>query len=449
VITLKPFQEEGVAFLKSRYHAILADDMGLGKTVQAVRAMDAIGAQKVLIVCPAGTVKLGWYYAILFESRELHHIQDIKTGNDTLDPNASIYIISYDLLSNNHYKFAGMAGDLLICDEAHYMRSITARRTWAVLGDKGKGVASLFKYKWMLTGTLIEHKPHDVYPVLVTLFNKFIQPYGSFDKFVKRFCGGSYYRGEMTPRYATHKDELAAILKPVMLRRKKEDVLEDFPPLVTEIVYFEATAAVKDLIDKEPEYMKENAEGEEYINPQYRGEASKHRLALAMAKIPQAIEYIEGLLEGDDKLVLFAYHHAVVNALAEALHKHNPVILTGGLSDKQKQSAVDLFVKRKEVRIFIGNVEAAGTGVDGLQKVCSTMLFVEFDLRPGKIEQAIDRLHRMLQVNRVLALFAVIENSWESRKLRQILKKIADNEHILGGEQNVIRTSNSEFSRCD
>lgn len=425
--TLKPFQEEGVAFLKSKYHAILADDMGLGKTIQAIRAMDAIQAKKILIVCPT-TLKITWFMNIILESEELRLVQILRTGNDMVSEHAEVIIISYDLLATNHYKFRQHQFDLLICDEAHYMRSIEAKRTWAVLGDKGKGIASNCKYKWMLTGTLIENKPNDLYPVFVTLFNKHIVPYDSYDKFLSRYCGGYYRGGQIFPRLATHKEELAERIRPFVLRRKIQDVIQDMPSLTMDIIYLEPSAEAKKLIEEE---KRDIAVVNEYMSE--FGNQSKHRQALAVAKLPKAIEYIRDILETQDKLVIFAYHKAIIDSLMATLAEYNPVKLVGGMTDIQKHQAKEIFIRKKEVRVFIGNVEAAGTGVDGLQIVCSMEIFVEFDLRPGKTIQAVRRLWRMLQQKAVLAQFLVLEGSWESRKLRQVLKKADDNEKILGG----------------
>ena len=426
--TLKPFQQEGIAFLKSKYHAILADDMGLGKTLQAIRSMDAIGATKVLIVCPT-TLKITWFNSILYDSAEVRYLQILRTGNDIVDPMAEVVIISYDLLATCHYKFRQYTFDLLICDEAHYMRSTEAKRTWAVLGDKGKGVASQCKYKWMLTGTLIENKPNDLFPIFVTLFYKYIVPYDSYDKFVRRYCGGYYRGGQIIPRLATHKEELAERIKPFVLRRKLADVINDMPALTTETIYLEPTSTALKLIDEEKRDISVVSEYKSEFGAQ-----SKHRQALALAKLDQATEYIKEVLVSKEKVVVFAYHRAVVDQLMERLIEFCPVRLVGGMNDKQKHESIQLFVHKKEVRVFIGNVEAAGTGVDGLQKVCNTEIFVEFDLRPGKVFQAISRLWRMMQKHPVLAQFLVIDGSWESRKLRQILQKAEDNEKILGGD---------------
>ena len=419
MLVLKSFQVEGVSFLTSHYHAILDDDMGLGKTVQAIKAMDAINAKKVLIVCPT-TIKYNWAATILYQSDEMRLVQIIQKGSDVIEWWAEVVIISYDLLSSCTYKFKQHQFDLLICDEAHYLRGVGAKRTWAVLGEYG--VARNCRYKWMLTGTPIEHKPNDLFPILTTLFNKSIAPYNDYEGFIKHFCGGYRYHGEFVCTKATNKEDLSRRLWPIMLRRTKKDVLKDLPPITMELVYLEPNAEAKQIIKEEPELD---------MSMQSRAELSRHRQELALAKIPDVLKYVEDMLEVEDKIVLFGYHHAVIDILMVKLAKYRPEILVGGMTDKQKQRAVNQFINRKEARIFIGNVEAAGTGVDGLQKVCSTEIFVEFDLRPGKIQQAVDRLHRMMQNKPVLAQFMVLAGSWEARKLKQVLDKAQDNEQIL------------------
>ena len=98
------------------------------------------------------------------------------------------------------------------------------------------------------------------------------------------------------------------------------------------------------------------------------------------------------------------------------------------------------FQELKEVKIFIGQIEAAGIGIDGLQQVCDTCLFVELHCVPGKIKQAVDRLNRIGQQNSVLAQFLVVENSIDEQVVDQLCNKSKNIKTILQekGDMNFI-----------
>ena len=116
--------------------------------------------------------------------------------------------------------------DILICDEAHYLKSAQSQRADAILGIKGRdsrGVQS--RYRWFLTGTPILNKPDEIYPLLWALNKSKWRSYSAF----KKEWGGSFEE-------ETNLGELKALIKPHILRRKKIDVLKDLPPKLYSVV---------------------------------------------------------------------------------------------------------------------------------------------------------------------------------------------------------------------
>ncbi len=422
MITLKPFQHEGVKFLKDNKHALLADDMGLGKSVQVIRAMDAINAKKTVIVCPA-SVRTHWQYHIMMESDFIRVPQIIDKGTDNLSPNDT-YIISYNLLITCLYKFKNMGIDLVVMDEAHYCKSLDAQRTIAVLGTNG--LAKKAKYIWALTGTPIVNRPIELYPLILTLAPGSMGSHIGYYAFAKYYCGGYMGKYDFEARGATHKEELAEKLKGFMLRRTKKQVLTELAKVNKEVITIRANTNSQKVIIKEQEI----GDITHYTNN--FGKYASLRQELALAKMPECIEYLLQVLDQEEKLVIFAYHHSVIDQLQGALKAYNPVVYVGGMNDKAKQEAINNFKKEKEVRVFIGNIVAAGTGIDGLQTVCDTAIFVEWSWSPGEVNQAIDRLNRMGQSNPVTAQFLVVADSVEAKMIKSLLSKSKVIKSIIG-----------------
>jgi SWI/SNF-related matrix-associated actin-dependent regulator 1 of chromatin subfamily A len=105
--------------------------------------------------------------------------------------------------------------------------------------------------------------------------------------------------------------------------------------------------------------------------------------------------------------------------------------LTGATPTKERQKAIDIFVSDNAVKVFIGQIQAAGEGVDGLQKVCHSVLFIESSWVPGEVSQAIARLWRLGQAKPVLVRFLVWSNSVEEHMLRIALDKVKTIKEIM------------------
>jgi hypothetical protein len=243
--------------------------------------------------------------------------------------------------------------------------------------------------------------------------------YGDYMAFTKRFCGGYQGKWGWDDRGASNIEELATYLDGFMLRRLKKDVMTELPDKIYQKILFDAPSkAVKTLLEKERQESLEDR----------LGAFSSARQEVGLAKLPLVIEHLENLLEEVDKVIVFAHHRAVLEGLRDRLYNHKPVLLYGGLTAEQKQRTINDFVADPKRRVFLGQIDAAGTGIDGLQKVASTIVFAEISWVPGQIRQAIDRCHRIGQKNKVLVQFLMMKGG--------IDEQIYDS---IGGKSEVIR----------
>ena len=248
------YQKEGIQRLLKQKRVLLGDEMGLGKTIQCIGALNQLLSlpekkQKVLIICPKSVMNV-WQYELqewLFTptttttTTTIHHsIQiDLATSNhfpSNMD-DVDILIMNYDVCNKHSLQLYSQQWDVVICDEAHYLKSIDSKRTLAILGDGTHPGISSSTYLWFVTGTPLMNRPVELYPLLRALYNNNTTNFLSFDEYTHQYCnpkvtkfGRRYIK---TYNGATNLQELSKkYVQPVMLRRYKQDVLQQLPPKI-------------------------------------------------------------------------------------------------------------------------------------------------------------------------------------------------------------------------
>lgn len=407
---LKDFQREGVAFLldtrTGNPHKLLADDMGLGKTIQAIAAWNALPEEKLLVVCPS-SVKYNWLAELGdWAQRGVQAcVIDSSAQAKTDMKNAATFnvaIVNYELLIRKPVKdflvaFIGTADTTLVCDEAHKLKSPSAARTKAVLS--ASGLRRRCSRVWLLTGTPVENRPMELFTILKTLTPERLGAFDDWVAFGKRYCAG--YRGQYGWDFtgASNLNELREVLTGFMLHRKKEEVLDQLPQTLEKII----TLGVKVQADI------------------HSMEVAAFRNALAMEKVPETAAYVAELIEQGEKVVVFGWHRAPLTLLAQLLEKHKSILMLGGLTSTKKHYRIQEFVRNSARKVVVGQIGSVGQGVDGFQKVCHNVVFLELDWSPGTMQQAIDRCRRMGQLEDVVVHYMLANHPFEYQ-LRSLLK---------------------------
>lgn len=416
---LKEFQKTGVKFLIDRKTALLADDMGLGKTVQAAAAINELKPQRVLVLTLA-SLKINWERELRTWADKYYNYQIIFKTTDKIDSTANIIICNYDLIIYPDIKkqLRRLHYNIVILDEAHNLSNMEAKRSKAVYSDTG--LIRTADRVYALTGTPVRNRPKDFYIMLKVLAPECIEPYVSYENYAQRYCAAFYDSyGALNDKGASNIEELAENIKPFMLRRTKNEVLQELPPLIEKTIELELTPDIQKVLDDESELEEDIND----YNNSGLGVQATIRRELGLAKLPQVYEYIKNILEQQEKVVIFAYHRDVINTIRKDFAGYGCRVIMGGMGAKLKQMEVDLFVNDPHSRIFIGQYTAAGFGIDGLQKVASHVIFAEMDWVPGNIEQARDRIRRIGQNNPVTAHYLVIPNTLEDNMLQAVIKK--------------------------
>ncbi len=160
------------------------------------------------------------------------------------------------------------------------------------------------------------------------------------------------------------------------------------------------------------------------------------RRMIAEAKVPSCISYISDLLEsGAEKVLVFAHHTSVIDALLEGLTgDYGPiVVLDGRTNELGRRQFSESFNNGSDVRIAIGQIQAAGTALTlHANGACRDVVFAEGTPVPGDLAQAADRIHRIGQPNSCIAHLMVMRETIEDSILRAVFTKLEDIEALVG-----------------
>lgn len=431
-----PFQRAGIAYALGRDHCIIGDEPGLGKTIQAIGIANATDARRILVVCPA-SIRLNWQREIrAWSTLRRVKTHPIQKGSDGVSPTANYTIVSYDLLRNKgiHAALRAREWDLGIFDEGHYLKTIDAQRTRAIFGGGApgtqffeNGLSKNIKRMLPMTGTPLPNRPREAYTLARGLDWEAID-YLSQDAFLYRYNPSVQYETGYTEEAKGRLPELNARLRcNLMVRRLKKDVLPQLPDKRYEMTYIEPDGAIREVLARESLI---DFDPQDLFNADFTMDGtpiSTLRREMGEAMVDRVVEYVRYLFDVVEhpKLILYGHHRSVIAALDDALSRYGPVVHVGGMNDTTKEAARHKFVNDDLCRLFIGQLDTM-EGVDGLQHICSDVVFAEPAWNPGRNEQCVDRTHRIGQHDNVVAHFLLVEGSFNEKVLNVVLSKAGD-----------------------
>ncbi len=424
---LFPYQSVGADFLRNNDRAILADGMGLGKTPQAIVAANLIGARSIAVICPA-IARINW-------RREF----------DQWGQGQDVFIESYDTVVRRkdvREKIKDMEPDVLILDEAHYLKSRSSKRTQAVYGlhCMGHGLASYAGRVWLLTGTPAPNDVSELFSHLRGLWPDLLPGDKKFVSFIHYYChiDATPFGIKIIGNKRDRLPELREKLKPIMMRRKAEDVLKDLPPIVWHDVTVEPDAINPEL--KKLEASDELKALRAVLDDPTAELADTEVIAMAtLRKMTGAAKaaVIGGMLADElqanayEKVIVFAHHKDVIRTLRDLLEDFDPVVITGETPQARRQENIDRFQIEGNCRVFIGQIQACATAVT--LHAANQVVFAEASWTPSDNAQAAKRAHRIGQTRPVMVRMIGLAGSIDeavtrvlARKSRQISEAIGD-----------------------
>jgi SWI/SNF-related matrix-associated actin-dependent regulator 1 of chromatin subfamily A len=440
-LPLFPYQTEGGGVLAGKDRFGLHDEMGVGKTATVWEAVDKIGAERGVIVCPA-FLRENWigerrkFFTSplrLCKGQNIHDFYAWQRGR------YNVLITSYELATKwaPLIRETGEMLDFVAMDEAHYAKNSEAKRTKALQGDDLTGPNGLIEWAqhvWHVTGTPMANDPIDIYTFLrlcwATGLGKeaFIKRY--FEKKLTRFGMRTSPKPEMIP-------ELQALIDNNSIRRTKKSIGLQLPPIfLTSMLVDGDTDHVMRMLREYPglEHAIMAAVeqgGLSFLDAQHI--ATLRRLVGEAKAVPYGHILHEELTSGDtDKRVVFGIHKDALSNLRDFLWKNNIfcVLVNGDTPEKERVEAVRAFQEDERCRVFIGNMRAAGVGIT-LTAACEIDL-MESDWSPAGNAQAIMRVHRIGQARNVRARFVTLARSIDEVVNRIVAHKTASIASIEG-----------------
>lgn len=427
---LLPYQQEGVAFLRSRRHALLADDPGLGKTAQVLKALDP--SDPVLVVCPR--VAKGVWRSELNKWRPgvfRVYVPPTKAKFRLPQP-GEVVIVTYDSVPLLSEIDGTNRGTILVADEAHMVKTGSNKRCNAfrsvcvsVTEQQGK--------IWMLTGTPMPNSPDELWRILsYTTMAK--TAYGDAKRFLRIFNGkqvqGAY---GLKLVWGRPTKEAREGFNKVALRRRRDDVLPELPKKFYKTVECSLSTDVTKMCDTLAEAMyRLGLDWEQLVDmawgsKDYFGDLhlSEVRNALAVSKIPTLIEVVEEAEQQKTPTVVFSAHRAPVEALRG---REGWDVITGETSAAQRSAIVEQFQQGKLFGVA-ATIKAAGVALTLTRS--HNCVFVDRDWTPANNLQAEGRLQRIGQKSNILVTNLVCDHALDIHVTETLMRKQAIIEEVM------------------
>jgi SWI/SNF-related matrix-associated actin-dependent regulator 1 of chromatin subfamily A len=438
---MMPFQKAGLEFAEATGgNCLISDQMGLGKSCQALSYLALHPEMRpVVIVCPA-SLKRNWAREVEMWLEIGDRIEVIDGGKPKM-LSGDIVIINYDILKKWLPALKEYNIQIIIYDESHYIKSPKSLRSKAA-----KELADGVPHKILLTGTPVLNRPAELWHQLQIIDHaqypdsRFFQWHFKYADAHKIRIG--YNKTAWDFSGASNLEDLAKSLRTIMIRRTKEQVLAELPKKRRQTIIVP--------IDNRNEYNRAEKDFLEWVaenNGMVAAEKASHVVELAQiealrqvavrGKMKAATEWIANFLETGEKLVVFATHRATIDALMERF-SGCAVKIDGSVSSEKRQEAVDTFQTDPAIRLFVGNIQAAGVGIT--LTAASDVAFLELGWTPALHDQAEDRCHRIGQKNAVNVVYLLAEKTIDAQiaamleQKRDVIDRITEDDNTLSFE---------------
>lgn len=447
--TLHKFQREAVQFAINRNgRVLLADDMGLGKTVQALAIAKYYYSDFPLLIIAPSSLLCTWYAALqqfLDESPQIIRSRD--------DISAPISIISYTQAASFSDELRNLNAGVIICDECHYLKSATSKRTKNLLPLLQSATRLI-----MISGTPALSRPLELYPIFMAL-DKRLFPH--FTVYGSRYCNGRKIGHFYDYRGCSNANELSLALEHAfMIRRVKSEVSIELPKKFRRQVYLNCEkiqlnesifSLIGDVINRTESQIENEITNNLSANSSVEQTILVEFSNAVKTKIGPVLEYLSGILEKGTKTVIFAHHQEMLNGIEEycKIQDYKYVRVDGTTPSAKRHAFVERFQNEEDTKIALLSITACSAGIT--LTAAKLLIFAELYWNPGTLLQAEDRIHRIGQksdvdIHYLLGTGTVDEYVWP-----HILKKLNVLESLgLGtNELKYVKSEEKDTKRID
>eukprot|EP00884_Botryococcus_braunii_P005939 jgi/Botrbrau1/15346/Bobra.0289s0003.2 len=485
---LRDYQVESLTWIMENMRAgkncILGDEMGLGKTAQSIAVLEfqhQLLHRKgpFLVVAPLTT--LGHWQREIQTWTDMYCVQYVGSATDrdvikqhelyTSRSNSkqivgykfNVLLTSYEMLLRDERVLASIPYDTVIIDEAHRMKSTGSQQRAVV--DRMMASGNI-KFLLLLTGTPIQNNLRELYGLL-SLLDK--DTHGDEEEFFNKFGG------KTAPPTVPQVKALQEALRPILLRRMKEDV-ETLPEKEEVIVEVELTheqrryykaiysqqigtlmagASAKNLPNlrnlgmelrkccNHP-YLCNGLEDDILARQIARGESAgeTERLINASGKMILLKKLLPKLHDEGRKVLIFSQFKIMLDVLEDAFRMmgYPTERIDGGVAQRDRQAAIDRFSKGDaNTFIFLLSTRAGGQGIT--LTAADTVIIYDSDWNPQNDLQAMARCHRIGQSKEVTIYRLISRDTYEAQVFESSTRKYGLDEAILG---NIGQTDDPE-----
>ena len=407
---------------------LVADELGMGKTFTSLALLEQPQARPALAVTLTGTMPRQWRRQLKTFYPDLTSVE-VRTGPihsvQRRGRTADLIVMNYAKLAKWQHHLKGVVRTVIF-DEVQELRREESERYKAAAT-----VAGAATYRAGLSGTPIYNYGGEIYNVIDVLRPGAL---GSRQEFAREWC----HTSGLDAKTRVH-DPVALrsylTSQGLLLRRTLDEVGIEIPPVIP----------IEQSVPSDPKVLSEiegNAVAlarlilDQSANPRQRWTAAGRfdwimRQHTGIAKAPFVADFVDLLLQSEQRVLLLGWHHACHDIWAERLRRHNPSLYTGRETNRQKERSLADFIAGRS-RVLIMSLRS-GAGIDGLQKVVNTLVFGELDWSPAVHKQAMGRPGRPGQTKPVRAYFCTTDEGSDPVMLETLDVKSMQADLLIDG----------------
>ncbi len=445
---LRSYQKIGVEWLwfLHRYglSGLLCDDMGLGKTHQAMALMIAIKNQmpksrkKFLVICPTSVIYHweGLLQSFLPKMRVLrYHGPARSLGRFKLK--YDLLLTSYGVMRSDLEKLSSINFALIILDEMQIAKNRHSRTHKAIKSLSGMMLLGL-------SGTPIENRLHELKALFDLILPGYFPSEAAFQK--------EFVQPIEKEKNVEKQNLLSRMIRPFVLRRKKEEVLTELPDKMEEIAYCdlseEQQRVYKHYYERNRSALYESLEKDSAIHLHVfslfntlklicnhpallsnKANYTKHE----SGKWELFVELLDECRSSGQKLVVFSQYLGMLDIIEQYLHEQEIIFASLRGKTKERGEQIKKFQEDPACEVFVGSLKAAGVGID----LTAGSVVIHYDRwwNPAKEDQATDRVHRMGQQRGVQVFKLVTKHTIEEHIHHLIESKKGLIEGVIGYDE--------------
>lgn len=431
---LREHQVEGISLMVFRKSNLLAYEPGLGKTLTSASLSKMLGIQRTIVITPT-LIKWNWYRDMCEEWGYNPLYWTILDANKSKTMKAfreRFVVCNYEIVTKHFAHLTKEPVQHIILDECHYIKNTQT-------GTRYKPIERLIKYFpnariSFLSGTPVTNRVNDLFAYLKLAGH----PLGeNRSAFMKRYAISTVTRGREKVTGAKNLDELKLRIANFMIRKKAEECL-DLPDLILRNYFFpmddykeEYDAVLAEMYNAKQGYEEADEQGKREKTMAIRANIHTLNRLTAMSKVPHVIKLIDNLWEQGRKCIVFSSYTKPLELLEEH-YKRKCVRIDGSVSSHDRDRLIQIFKNDERVHLFLGNVKAAGVGVNLVN--ANDVIFMNFPFTPDDLEQPYKRAHRIGQKNTVNVYFTICEDSIDEQIQSIVIDKSRDINLLVDGE---------------